>query len=717
MESLELRRLFALKEKILERKTFQEKLSALKEDLHVQAFFAGGSFSLEEVCGENLHEAYLCLSLVAAGQEHLLKEGFRRPFWESWMASFAEIDQFYQEEGGIIGYQYRVALIQQPGHAAKEESIAPPPVIDISEESSFVKEHVVEGIFALDKVCLLLPVGGAADRLHLVDEVTGEPLPAGCLHFFGATLLEKLFFDVEGLEYLHYKLFHKTVRVPIVLMSSQEKNNHNHIATILQKRSFFSRSTKEIRIIVQPSVPVVDEKGRWCLKNRGSLLLKPSGHGALWKQMKDSGVFSWLSQLGVTKALVRQINNPVSAYDYPLSAFLGYGAKNDAAFGVISCRRKEGAKEGMNVVKKRLIDTIAYLHLSNIEYCDFQRIRAHSSKNVEDSCARYPANTNILFVDLPSAEKAVEEEPFPGLLLNGKETEIYEKGAFSKKKVARLESTMQNISDQIVEPGSSLKRSFVFYHEDRYKTMSTAKKALQKARTFLETPERCFYDCLQNLQALLDSCGIQHVPLLPFPLFLEQPPPFLVEYHPALGPVFSVIQQKMRLGAMQRGASLRLEIAELLWHRVRVDGDLDIRAENITGHQKNGEFLYSHETGKCILENVSIQNRGRRLPLAKQAWTNGRKEEKSSGESLSIVLEGNGEFVAKGVFLEGNLCYRVEKNRRLTLVEDNGKIVERWERLREHSWHWEYELGENHAIRIEQKKKKQQHKATASLKT
>lgn len=42
-------------------------------------------------------------------------------------------------------------------------------------------------------------------------------------------------------------------------------------------------------------------------------MMKPGGHGAIWKLMWDEGVFSWLGrEQGRRAALVRQISNPMA---------------------------------------------------------------------------------------------------------------------------------------------------------------------------------------------------------------------------------------------------------------------------------------------------------------------------------------------------------------------------------------------------------------------
>ena len=52
---------------------------------------------------------------------------------------------------------------------------------------------------------------------------------------------------------------------------------------------------------------VAGEDGRWLLTAPLQPLLKPGGHGVIWKLMLDSGVFDWLRSQGREAAIVRQI--------------------------------------------------------------------------------------------------------------------------------------------------------------------------------------------------------------------------------------------------------------------------------------------------------------------------------------------------------------------------------------------------------------------------
>lgn len=55
-------------------------------------------------------------------------------------------------------------------------------------------------------------------------------------------------------------------------------------------------------------VPVVSaEDGQWLLPEPLAPMMKPGGHGAIWKLMLDRGVFEYFSQRRRKAAIVRQI--------------------------------------------------------------------------------------------------------------------------------------------------------------------------------------------------------------------------------------------------------------------------------------------------------------------------------------------------------------------------------------------------------------------------
>ena len=62
------------------------------------------------------------------------------------------------------------------------------------------------------------------------------------------------------------------------------------------------------RLFEQPMVPVVSaEDGQWLLPEPLAPMMKPGGHGAIWKLMLDRGVFEYFAQRRRKAAIVRQI--------------------------------------------------------------------------------------------------------------------------------------------------------------------------------------------------------------------------------------------------------------------------------------------------------------------------------------------------------------------------------------------------------------------------
>src|SRR6185503_3160144 len=102
--------------------------------------------------------------------------------------------------------------------------------------------------------------------------------------------------------------------------------------------------------IHQPLVPVICHNGQWAVEGPLSVVLKPGGHGAVWKLLVKQGALKWLKNGHHTKVLIRQINNPVAGIDNGLFALAGKGCQENRAFGFSSCDRFAGSEEGMDVL-------------------------------------------------------------------------------------------------------------------------------------------------------------------------------------------------------------------------------------------------------------------------------------------------------------------------------------------------------------------------------
>lgn len=51
--------------------------------------------------------------------------------------------------------------------------------------------------------------------------------------------------------------------------------------------------------------------GKWLLPAPNAPMMKPGGHGAIWKLMLDEGIFDWFEKRGRVAAIVRQIRQVI----------------------------------------------------------------------------------------------------------------------------------------------------------------------------------------------------------------------------------------------------------------------------------------------------------------------------------------------------------------------------------------------------------------------
>lgn len=619
----------------------RERIAHLDQDPHVKHI---------AVEAKSEHHELLLKSLIAIGQEAK---------WED----VASVETFYKDIGGIVGYHWMLVSFLHGVHSSDHDGTFHRPIsIDITSEEA-VRENIEEGLAALPLLAEIYPVGGAADRLKLTDPITGEPLPAAKLTFGGFTLLEGLVRDVQAREYLYFKRFGRQVTTPIAMMTSAEKDNHDHILSLCQEKHWFGRPRDSFRFFCQPLVPTVDKQGQWCRLSQEKLLMKPGGHGVLWKLGEQEGIFEWMKTFGREKVLVRQINNPIAGTDYGLLAFCGIGYQQNKTFGFASCPRQVGSAEGVNI----LIERNQSYCLTNIEYCDFAKFSITDAPIEPGSpYSQFPSNTNILFADIAAIQQAITRCPIPGMLINLKNTTFTdEEGNVQSVEMARLESTMQNIADCF-----DAEETYLTYNHRR-KTISTTKKLYQKDGSLLETPEGCLYDHLHNTYDLLTTCQIDLLPVPSQEDYLQNGPSFLFSYHPALGPLYSIIARKLRGGKWGERAELKLEIAEADIENLNLSGSLHVIADQPLGEKDISDVIhYSEKVGRCRLKNVIVENRGIDCSGEPVYW----KGEIPHVELCEIYIHGDGEFVAENVTLRGNLKIFVRNGVRLTAIEENGTL-------------------------------------------
>jgi len=682
-----------LKEKLCASSSLAEREEILKQSEPVEHALGHSPFWRSTLALLLPDERVPFLALLATGQDEGLLHGAENvPFFQTLLRELLDVlkmvERFYAPIGGVVGYHLTLLELIEPEVTENDskEHLLCPETLDLTQSDATLDQSIRWGLEQLPRLCEIYPIGGAGDRLDLQHEATGEPLPTALLPFCGYNLLEGMIRDLQGREYLHYRVFGMQVRTPIAMMTSREKNNDQFIHTICESHQWFGRPRYLFFLFMQPLVPVVTVDGRWAYTSPLRPVLKPGGHGALWKLAEDHGVFDWLRFHNRQFALIRQINNPAAGLDNTLLAFSGWGIGMHKQFGFVATDRLQGASEGLDVVVEREeSDGFSYC-LTNIEYTEFQKRGLHP----EDPACPFPANTNTLFASLDTVREKALQNPIPGQVVNLKTT--FPAGA-EQMPGGRLETTMQNIADTIVDhfqerlPRDQWNSLSTFaVRNSRNKALSPTKKLTNPHHAEVETPEGALKSYLSATAELLKThCQ------------MDVKGDFLFFYHPALGPLYEVIGQKVQGGILHPHAEMRLEIAELVLHAIDLEGSLIIEAEQPLGHlDAQRHLVYSDQGGKCYLRNVQIRNRGVDFTASSPLWKGGRIRH----EAFSIQLAGNGEFYAEDVTFEGPFQIEVGPNERVIarMVEDHLAF----ERIpfSQIGWKWDYHFQDNNKIAL-----------------
>ncbi|WOK95503.1 UTP--glucose-1-phosphate uridylyltransferase 3, chloroplastic [Canna indica] len=772
----EIARLDALRSRLRAAGSLEERLEVLDVDSRVRSFV--GSTARPFLDRLEASEVFLLKCLVAAGQEHVLglepdwgieplqvkHSALRTAFYaladmiEKWsldgnwfggnglierdighidikqlkklLKTLREVEQFYDSIGGIIGYQIIALqllssskvdgqsmnshLHSYKARRSEHVKLHVPRGLDLLENSKDAYQAAVWGIEGLPELGEIYPLGGAGDRLGLVDPNTGECLPAALLPFCGRTLLEGLIRDLQAREFLYFKIYGEQCITPVAIMTSSVKNNHNHIIALCEKFRWFGRGQENFELFEQPLVPVLAaENGRWLITKPLSPVCKPGGHGAIWKLAVDRCIFQWFYSHRRKGATIRQVSNVVAATDLTLLALAGIGLRYNKKLGFASCQRNTGATEGINVlVEKHDYDGNWSYGISCIEYTEFEKFGITETPFSYDSLQlQFPANTNILYVDLKSAERVgscPSTNSLPGMVLNLKKPVSYvdhfgiQHSAFG----GRIECTMQNIADSFMntctsrcqEDIESSLDTFIVYNERKRVTSSAKRKRKQTDKSLHQTPDGALLDVMRNAYELLSVCDIELPMIEDNSKYFNSGPPFLVFLHPSLGPLWQVIRQKFCGGSISEGSELQIEVAEFLWRNVQLSGSLVIVAENIMGsmtmNQNNEPILqYGQRCGRCKLQNVKILNRGIDWMSSDNVYW---KHDVQRLETLKIILHGNAEFEATDVVLKGNHEFEVPNGYKMHIISDNSGFITKLDPIREEmmetgSWFWKYE--------------------------
>lgn len=702
--------------------------------------------------GLHPRQAYSLVCVVAIGQEHVLRvlptRGALSEALEYLSSNLAHVEEFYDSIGGLAGYQLQCLQLIEEHKCQDSTSSTPdarcrsndveylvPSGLDLAKDTNAAAEATARGLAGLPQMAEIYPLGGAGDRLGLCCEKTGDSLPTAVLPYVGRTLLEVLMRDLQAREYLYYKVYGKQVTTPVAVMTSAVKGNHWRVQELFRQAHWFGRGHESFRLFPQPLVPVIAaDNGQWLMDAPLEPIMKPGGHGVIWKLMLDAGVFDWLERSNRTSAIVRQISNPMAGQDTTLLALSGEGLRGSHAFGFASCERVVGAAEGMNVMLKRQLsgfDQCSY-HITNLEYTEFERLGIEDKGATEGSeYSAFPANTNVLFLGLKKIEAKVRESVeagttdaiLPGMILNLKKETTHrdlERGIETRTKAGRLECTMQNLADcfgvsstSCTVPSFTQLDTFMVYGPRR-KVTSSAKRQRNPGSTKIhQTPDGSLYDLLHNASDMMTQAGMEMPPLGSVREYLDNGPGYLFFFHPALGPLWSVVGQKIRGGRMASRSEVQLEVAEAEIQGLDVDGSFLVLADSVLGHfeefsngpaeEEGRRLVFSDRCGRVRMHNVKIRNAGIDWSAPDNVYWRHRVSRK---ESCRIVLHGTAEFEATDVILQGDVTYEVPDGYRMRVTSAEGADGEQPHvdlcRLdgTGPTWRWEYFMTDDGAVEL-----------------
>lgn len=192
-------------------------------------------------------------SVAAVGQTHIFDDS-NTDGLEASMKVLLQMEEFYDNIGGVLGYQVEALKRVADSQGLECENEDEGCEVDEGPDASWTQHHVpqgldlvngnadktsdavLSGIEAVPHLAEIYPLGGAGDRLGLVDEITGESLPVAMLPYAGRTLLEGMLRDLQAREYLHWQLFGEQHVIPVAVMTSDAKGNAERVQGILEDR-------------------------------------------------------------------------------------------------------------------------------------------------------------------------------------------------------------------------------------------------------------------------------------------------------------------------------------------------------------------------------------------------------------------------------------------------------------------------------------------------
>ncbi len=179
------------------------------------------------------------------------------------------------------------------------------------EAKALGEAHIKEG-----KLAAFLVAGGQGSRLGF-DGPKGK-FPIGSVS--GKSLFH---FHSEKIKAAEIK-YRSTI--PFIIMTSPI--NHAETVDFFKDHKFFGLNSDHVFIFPQKLLPSMDMKGKLIMESRSALFMNPDGHGGSLNALKDSGVLTQLTDMGIETISYFQVDNPlVKITD---SQFIGFHLLEEA---------------------------------------------------------------------------------------------------------------------------------------------------------------------------------------------------------------------------------------------------------------------------------------------------------------------------------------------------------------------------------------------------
>ena len=180
--------------------------------------------------------------------------------------------------------------------------------------------------------------------------------------------------------------------VPVYIMTSNEniEETENHFTTNKELKKYI----KGVNFFTQGERPLKDLAGN-PLEIDGQTIYGASGHGSVYRSMRNSGVIEEMKQKGIEKILITNVDNVnVSTLDYDF-----IGESKDTEVTIKSVKKEDPEeKVGVFVLKDNMLSVIEY---TEIDY---------AMRNRKDSSGLYLQQANIMvqIVDIEFIRKAAD---------------------------------------------------------------------------------------------------------------------------------------------------------------------------------------------------------------------------------------------------------------------------------------------------------------------